>query len=781
MSKFWLVVFSFFLFFMSASAQKIKVGIVSDYEKSKQLDSIVNLIIKQVDITLGVNKRVEFLNENFSTGNVTFNQSINNYKKISNATDIVLLIGGNTINAVATEKKITKPTFCIGVIDPKIQGIPYANGKSNLKNFSYIIPSNSFEDDLIEFKKVVPFNHLTILVNSGSVLSSSNKEAQESFNALKNRLNIAIDVIEVNKVSNNVLNSISPNSDAVYIADLYFLSDSEIRSLSNLLVEKKLPSFSRISKNVHNGIFASQSDESYFDILIRKLGVMVDDALSGQPLQTMDVKVTTNDNLIINEKTAKDLSIDIPFELLFTSKTVKGNQNTTVYSLENIIELVLKNNLDVAISQQDVLLAAQNSKLAQLALLPNLDLFVNARQINKENASAGFGQSEQLVSGKLQLDQVIYSQKAFSGIKIAKYYEKSQEYLTNYKIQESLVVVINDYLNVLTAKAILEIEKENLENFELNLTNAELQVKSGYLESSELYRWESEVAKAKQLVVEASINYSKYKVILNNQLAYSLDKEFDVKDIDIEDELFKRIKSGVISNFVTSFNDLNKVTEFLVSESKANNPNKKYIIEQLNALEQQRTLNKRLFYLPDISLQGQTNQILARGGVGSDLIAGSSNNNSWNIGIGLKFPIFSQYSRVTELNTTNIEIDRMKNSITKLDNELEMTVKNTILQAVTATTNIDFSKISAEKSFENFKLMQLRYNEGDVDVTRLIDAQRTYMQAKLNYELSIYDYIRNKMDVEFALGYFYFIAPEDKINEFKNRFLEYLKSTPNEK
>jgi outer membrane protein TolC len=527
---------------------------------------------------------------------------------------------------------------------------------------------------------------------------------------------------------------------------------------------------------------ACQADENSFEVLIRKLGVMVDDALAGKPLEEMDVAINYSKSLSVNEKTVAALNIDLPFDLLFTSKSIKETNDLPVYSLENIIELAFKNNLNIAISNQDIELALQNVNAAKTAVLPNLDLFLNGRQINTESASAAADQPQSLINGKLQLDQVIYSQKAIAGIKIAKYYEKAQEFLTEAEIQQVILNTFNDYLNVLSAKSVLDIEKENLENLEINLNNARLLVSSGALGRAELYRWESEMAMAMQNVVVASTNLSEYKVILNNRLAFILEKEYDISDIGIDDEVYKQFRSGMLSKLVKNIRDVQVVTSFLVKESLESNPNKKYIVEQMNALERQRIQNQRLFYLPDVSLQAQTNQALARGGAGSEPISGREFiDNTWSVGVGLKYPIFAQNMRKTELKTSTIKLDQLKNSMVQLDNDLELAVRSSVLKSVAASTNIDFSRIAAEKADDNFKLMQIRYKGGDVDITQLIDAQRATMQAKLGYSVSVYDFIRSQLNIEFAVGFFSFIAPDDKINDFRNRFIQYSNTITNEK
>jgi outer membrane protein TolC len=782
MYKKWFTLIILLTSLVSARAQEYKIGVVTDFVQSAELDSIIQTIVNQFDQTLGSGKEVILLKENVSYQNLTLKETAKNYGIIAAKTNLVVLIGGNSIKAVSKQKSFPKPTLGIGVLDPLIQEIPYVNGKSGISNFTYICAVNRLETDLSTFKKIVPFKHLTFMVNPGTTISLNENKTNTGLSSLEEKLGIKIDILEMGKDVEVLMNGIKTETDAVYISDLGIMSNAEIRHLSNRLVERKLPSFSGNTRDVYQGIMACQADENSFDVLLRKLGVMVDDAFTGKPLENMDVTINYAESLSINERTLAALNINLPFELLFTSKSVKESGGLPTYSFENIIEIAFKNNLKIAISNQEIELAIQHVKTAKSAVLPNLDLFMSGRQINVESANAMADQPQSLVSGKLQLDQVIYSQKAIAGIKIAKYYEKAREFLTEAEIQEVILSTFDDYLNVLSAKSVLAIEKENLENLEINLNIAKLQVNTGALGRAELYRWESELAKAKQNVVLASTNLSEYKIILNNRLAYVLEKEYDIKDITINDEIYKKFRAGTLSKLINNVHDIQVVTDFLVKESQESNPNKKYILEQMNAYERQQIQNKRLFYLPDISFQAQTNQTLVRGGIGSAPINGIEfNNNTWSLGVGLKYPVFAQSLRKTELKTSTIKLDQLNNSMAQLDNDLELAVRSSMLKSIAASTNIDFSRIASENADNNFKLMQVRYKGGDVDITQLIDAQRASMQSKLGYAVSVFDYIRSQLNIEFAVGFFSILAPENKIEEFRNRFIQYSNSLTNEK
>lgn len=764
----------------SVRSQDYSLGIITDYNQTVELDSIFGLIVNQIDQTIGSGKHINLSPEDVSYGNISIHEASKNYTDLVERIDLAILIGGNSIKGVSSIGHFPILTFGIGILDPGLQEIPYVEGKSGVHNFTYIWPTNGLEADLAQFQKIFPFKHITLLFNPGTALSVATEGRTAGILKLEQKLNTKISILEMEEDILAALAQLNPETDAVYISDLGVRSASEIRKLADRLIEKKLPSFTGNKWHVYQGILTCLADDDSFSQVVRKVGVMVDEALAGKPLEDMEVKTVYSERLFINEQTANAINLILPFEVLFTAKSVKIKDGLPLYSLNEIIEMAFKNNLSIAISNQDIQLAIQDVKVARSAVLPNLDLYVNSRQINVESANAAIDQPQHLLNGQLQLDQVIFSQRAIAGIKMAKYYQKAQEYLTEAEILEEILNTFIDYLNVLSSKSVLNIEEENLQNLEINLNIARLQVESGALSQTELFRWESEVALARQKVVEASTNLLALKSGLNKRLAYTLEKDFDVEDISIDDQVYLQFRNGIIGQYVESAQDISILMDFLVREAVNSNPNKNFIVQQINALERKRKQDKQLFYSPDIALQAGTTQVFARGGVGSEAIEGRDFiDNTWRIGVGLRFPLFAQTIRRNDLNISTIQLDQLNNSRVQLDQELELAVRTSVLNAIAASTNIDFSRLASENADNNFKLMQVRYGEGDIDITQLIDAQRNLIQAKLRYAVSIYDYIGSQLNIQYAIGFFPMLATESKNEEIRTRFLEY-KNNPNE-
>lgn len=762
------------LSFFGVNAQEYNLGVVTDFQQSVELDSVLQKMVNQIDQTAGSGKKIILQKANVYYNCQTLEEADENYQQIAARTDVVILLGGVSIKGAAQRKLFDKPTIGLGLIDPELQNIPYKDGKSGIPNFTYIWSSAGLQSDLAQFKKIFPFKHLTLLVNHGSDITIDANKHSRQIDSLQNTLGCKIYTLELDQNIETSLDKLNPETDAVYVADLGIRPKEDIRNLANQLIGKKLPSFSVYKWHVYQGMLACLTDDDSFEQVTKKMGIIVVDALEGARLEEMNVNIDFRQKLLINQQTADSIDLALPFEILFTSDFLHEKAGLPTYSLNDIIEKAFQHNLNIVMSNQDIELSVTDVKAAKTSVLPNLDLALNARQINVESASAAFDNPQRLLNGQLNLNQVIYSEKAFAGIRIARYYQKAQEYLTEAIIQEVILNTYIDYFSVLSAKSVLSIKQENLKTLEKNLEIARLQVGIGAVSQSEIYRWVSEVAIARQDLIEASTSLEESKIALNNRLGFVLENNFDIEDVSIDDQIYQQFKNGIISEFVHNPKDIRIVSDFLVQESVTNNPNKRMIFEQINALERINTQNKRMFFTPDLLLQANTNQVLARGGEGSQETGTNTfNDNSWSVGIGLRYPIFSQNQRRVELQTSRIQLDQLNNSKLQLDQELEMAVKKSILNTISTSTNIDFSRIAADNATSNFELVQVRYQEGDLDITQFIDAQRAALQSKLRYSVSVYEYMISHLQLEYAVGFFTLLSNESKIEDFKNRFMQF--------
>ncbi|MGI9571262.1 MAG: ABC transporter substrate binding protein [Desulfobulbia bacterium] len=757
------------------NAQTQKLGIITDHEKSAEIDSIFQIIVEEINKTTGPAwKFVLDPTDGISYGISHINEAQSEYQRIAQTSDYIIILGAKSLKGISDLNSFPVPTLAIGIIDPVLQDLPNVNGITGIENFSYIWSAKDLNEELAVFKQVVPFENLTILVNETSSSVFNEEKGMQYIKELEENISASISILEIGSDLETSLGKLLPDTDAIYLSDLQGKSDSDLSIIAESLKEQKLPSFSSQNRHVENGILACISDENDFSQTIRRLAIMVDESIDGEALSQMPVNINFKEGLFINSRTLKAIEVPLSFEILFTANFIDYEEDYPVYSLAEVMELALEKNFGIKISNQDISLAIQDAKLAKTAYLPSLDLGFNGRQINESSAAASIDQPERKLSGDLGLSQLIYSEEAIAGIKIAYYLQKAQESITESQVLQIYMNTYLDYFAVLAAKTALQIETENLENLKTNLELARVRVSSGSASEAEIFRWESEVSTASQMLVESNTNLINTKNRLNTSLANSLEKEFDIADISVDDDLYKQYSENSFAQYVSNPSDIEVVSMFLVNESVSNNPNKQALLQQIKAIERKNLSNKRLFYTPNIALQAGMQQTLARGGAGSDVSEFNIPNNQWNVGVGLSFPILSANKRRVNRQTSRIQLEQLENSKFQLDQELELAVKTSLTNTVATSTNIEFSKVSSNNAEANFELVRNQYQVGEVNITQLIDAQQTSLIARQRHALAIYDYLQSQLQLEYSVGFFSMQATQEELQEFNNRFMNHI-------
>ncbi|MEQ8471517.1 MAG: ABC transporter substrate binding protein [Marinoscillum sp.] len=761
-------------------AQPFKVGVVSDFDKSPNLEAIINQMIHEIDQTTGASRKISLGATSF--GIVDIESAQRSYDQLDSQVDLVIALGSISAKSLSSANDLSTPVIALGIIDPGLQEIPYANGASGKRNFTYIWPTRNLEEELEAFHKIHDFQRVVVFVDEKAVSTVSAQNERNLIDSLSRKLNTGLSIIPVGTNMEKVLSQLPAETDAAYFTVLFSQTESQIRHLIIELNERKIPTFSGNARLMDYGVLGSMTNENDLHQVIRKLAIMINEIASGSDLSSMPVTLDTKDNLYVNIATARKIELPIPFEVLFTATIIGDNEGAVIsYSFEEIAEKSLASNLSIQISYQDIERSKVRVKSARSNVLPSIESGLTASQINEERASATFNAPEKSLTAGLTFTQVIYSEQAIAAIKISKYLEQAQEYNTEAEVLRVLFDTYKAYLNVLSAKTNVLIQRENLSNTRKNKELAAIRVNLGASNNTDLYRWESELAIANQSVIEAQTTLLAAKLQLNTLLANSLESEFEVEDVSLEGDLFKAFRQGPLSELVKTPKSLRVVSDFLVAESQRQNPNKKALVENIHAANRQLEQNQRLLYTPTIALQAQTSQVLTRGGAGSipdaqAMALGMTElqDNSWLVGVSLSLPIFDGFGRKAAIQQSKVRLDQLDYSQTLLDQNLELGIRAGVLDLLSASTNIRYSQSASESALENFELVQENYKQGQVTITQLIDAQQTALQAELAAAFSIYEYIQAHLQLEFNVGSFIILMSEERVQDFNNRFQQYL-------
>lgn len=767
------------LLFGVLEAQAFRVGVIVDEASLERTQGLFDRMQAEIQKTVGAARKVEFDPSRIRGTDYDMARAKAAYQELEGQSDLILLLGASSAQAALQLPEFKVPTLAIGILDPALQGIPYtADGSSGRKNFSYVLALEDFEEDMMAFQRIVPFKKMALIYSGKSREGFTNSEVNATVRQMETEKGIEIELVALE--DNNIVGSLaamSEDMEAAFLALPYELDREEAKILAEELIERGMPSFSINQTYVQEGILASNSDGKALDQLLRKLAIMVDDAIQQQPLEDMKVSLNLDKELYLNMITARRIGYSPPFELIFTANLI-GNSSVladSTYSLMGIIQKGLQENLNIQISQSDIALSEMDVRTAISQFLPDADYSATAVAINKGASNAFLMRSQYSLSGTGSLSQLIYSEQALANVRIQKLLKQAQEFTTEQQILDVTLDIIKGYLNILNAKANVEIQNENLENSKTNLKLAKVRVKLGASSNTDVYRWQGEVASGKQRLVEAQTGMLTAKAQLNALLNGRLGQDFEVEDVLIDGALFQVFANSQLASYVQGPYELRLITEFLTRESQINYPTRKQLNANMNVLERQRTMNRRLYYTPTIAASASLDNTFWRGGEGSEPTQGMEFvNSSWNAGLNVSIPLFDGNRRKINLETTRIQQIQLGQQIDNLDQNLAFSVRANTLSLLSATTNIGFSKESADNTAENYKLVQNLYQKGQVNIIQLLDAQTAALNAKLAYALSIYEYIQAFLQLENSVGSYSLLASPDDNAAFLDRWQQFL-------
>lgn len=769
------------LFWPNIAFSQISVALISDYDNNAHTQSLVAEIIAEIDKTTGAYKKMTSPAQVQTFGVSDFELAVKAYQNLKGV-KMVVALGPISTKALSMQSKLEIPVIGIGVLDPSIQNLPYEDGHSGKANFTYIWPSKDLKKEIENFQKIHAFDQLSFLVDPGIQKTIDQSKAVALMQSISMEMNLSLNLVSAKDSLNETIEGLR-GTKAVIVAPLINRNSDYLVGLADYFILEKIPSFSSAKKNVEYGILGSSSDENGWDQITKRIGLIADDILNDADISQQAVALNTKDKLYLNIETARKMDFSIPFEILFTANLVGDvSAGNNTYSFYEIANKALQENLDVKISYQDLDIADWDIKSKRSILLPSLTSGLSGTQINKERANAAINSPERTLNGDLTLQQVVYSPEALAALKISKFLQQAQVYQTESEVLKVLLNVYESYLNVLTAKANVAIQQKNINNTRTNLDLAKVRVQIGASNNADLYRWESELANASQSLIEAQTLLMSSKIQLNTLLANSLDDDFDIQDIKMDDNLFKTIQKGPIAEMIKTPVDLRLASEFLVEEMLIQNPNKKALAENIHAVERQLSLTKQLFYLPTIALQANTTQVLARGGEGSEIdptdptqqAFGGLQDNSWYVGASISYPIFSGFSRRVDMKKSSIQLEQLNNTNLSLEQNLSLAIRANMLALLSSSTNLNYSQKSAESANKNFELIQSNYSSGTVNITQVIDAQQAAIGADLAAVVSVYEFMYSSLQLEYSVGFFSMFSTEEEINSFKTRFIEYI-------
>ena len=737
------------------------IGLLLDFgAEATDDDGELSLLQEEIHKVLGVDKSAHFLPEHmrFSAGHA-------DYLSLANdpTVDLIIAAGPASAAMLAAQGALPKPTIAVGILDVELQQMPLVEpGVSRVHNFTYVLSTHSIQKDLAAFHRIHPFAHLAVIISENL---KDRLDFEDFFERLAAPYESQVELVFWGKEA--PLPALSDAVDAVYLAVVFERSVEEVALLAEALAERKLPSFAMSRSYVDAGIMACIGDESGRDQIFRKLALIVEGVALGEELAAMPVRHNLDEQWVLNAATIRRIDFDLSFETLFSARFLKADDpiSDQRLSLQEVIAEGLQSNLDLRIEKRNVDLAAQDTRRAKSSLLPTVEASTTLLQVDPNVAERALGQQpERTGAGTGTVQQVLFSEQVFANVAIQRYLAEAARHRTDLVALDVVLNLATAYFNILLAKTGVRIQDENLEVSRRNLKIARTRNAVGYAGVADVFRWESEVARATQASIEAFNNLYLAKVQLNRLLNRpNIGEEFEVEDAQLSDELFGRFDPARIGPLIDRPSDVEILTDFLVAEALQNMPSLKQLAANIKAAERQQQMNRRLYYLPTVALRGQADYTFWRAGKGTPPASSDPVNSTWNLALHFTYPLFQGNQRKIAIDQTAIQQQQLRLQEESLRQQLSQAVRVRMTNLVSRRTNIHFAEVAAASAQKNFELVQDAYQKGQLAITQLVDAQRAALSARQAEAGAVYEYLVSYLQLENSIGgYTMFMTSEEQ-------------------
>lgn len=412
-----------------------------------------------------------------------------------------------------------------------------------------------------------------------------------------------------------------------------------------------------------------------------------------------------------NQKNIIRLMEKIILLLLLSFSIISAQVNDKEYSLEECIQIALKNNPEIISSSYTVDESAVRIDEARSGYFPSININSSVDRYSAKGAiTSPYNSYNAGVSARYILFQGL---KTNASVNAANYNYQASNYQHEVNKQVLILKITQGYYRMLQAERFIESAEKTIERAKLFLDYANAKFKSGLASGSDILKAEVELSNSNLTLIKVKNDLLSEKGNLNLLLGLPTDSP-----ISIIDDL-ANIEQGQLQEF----NELKM-------QAYQNRPELKKFNEQLN-LQKSSILIAKSDFFPTLSADASYNY-------GGTEIASLQEN--WFYGLTLSFPLFTGFSTKARVTEEEIALKGLEKQAESISQQVSLDVWNAYLKIKETDERIINAKIFLENAQENLKIAEGQYREGVGSMIEVIDAQTNFVIAEQTYIQSLADY-----------------------------------------
>lgn len=401
-------------------------------------------------------------------------------------------------------------------------------------------------------------------------------------------------------------------------------------------------------------------------------------------------------------------------------------------SLDELIEIALKNNTNIQIAKNEKDIKRQELEKTKSLYLPTLSANANIGEYDIK--ASGLTQEGSASSVTINANQLIYDfGKTSSLIDASKNNLNASSTQITSNTQATILLVKKAYYDILNKYQQIEVAQESVKLDELQLSQANEYFKAGIRTQIDVTNAKLNLSNSQLKLVKAKYAYKIEKTKLISILGLNLDKQIDIKSQN------KDIKN-LAKNTTLKYDNLEELINLALKQRAEI---KKY--QELIKTNKANIKNVKSQYYPTLDASASYTD------KNSDDI-NSLETSQTAIMLNLKWNLFTGLSTskdkkiaISNLSSTNKQLEQTKLQITQ-------DITNAYFNMKQSFDSIKIGLLSLDLSIKNLNLAKERYKAGLNDLLEVNDAKLEYTQAKNSLINSYYTHLSNNAQVKYELG-----------------------------
>ena len=420
--------------------------------------------------------------------------------------------------------------------------------------------------------------------------------------------------------------------------------------------------------------------------------------------------------------------------LPYLADNLFAQEKSPVITLDEAYRYTLSSHEHIMVAQEDVEKSELVKKRAVSIMVPNVEY--DGSFIRKKEAIKGFGGGMQggdfevvpkeTWSGDLKVTQPIYNGQFFPARKIGKHSIKSAKSAYTYVTKETLFKVASAYYEVLKSQELVKVSQETSKLAQEELRVADVRFRVGEVTKTDVLRAKVQVERVKRDLVERKNHLKLARNVLSSVIGIGVERYYEVTEPPPGEGLKEDLK-GLVNRAYETRDDL------------------KGSLVSIDIAEEKKDVVKKKFH-PTFNLEWDYHQLSPE--------TFAQQNEFWDLMFKVKIPIFEKGMRFIDLKENIHNISQARLRYQRLKKDIEVEVKDAMLQVKTYESNLETLKKEVELADENYRITSSQYKVGmatSLDLTDALTALNTVRSELTNMR---YDYQLSLLDLKRVTGVF---------------------------